>query len=67
MKRFIEGIAREQATLFPERLQDWIDGDNPRVDRNGANDPQRTSASPESAVARQYGPKSYFAPRKSLL
>ncbi len=29
MKRFIEGIAREQATLFPERLQDWIDGDNP--------------------------------------
>lgn len=29
MKRFIEGVAREQATLFPECLEDWIDGDNP--------------------------------------
>jgi transposase len=29
MKRFIEGIAREQATLFPECLEDWIDDDNP--------------------------------------
>jgi transposase len=29
MKRFVEGVAREQATLFPECLEDWIDGDNP--------------------------------------
>jgi transposase len=29
MKRFIEGVAREQATLFPESLEDWIGGDNP--------------------------------------
>ena len=29
MKRFVEGIAREQATLFPDYLEDWIDGDNP--------------------------------------
>src|ERR1700746_674637 len=29
MKRFVEGIDRGQATLFPECLEDWIDGDNP--------------------------------------
>src|SRR6202453_5034159 len=29
MKRFVEGIARQQATLFPECLEDWIDGNNP--------------------------------------
>jgi hypothetical protein len=29
MRRFGEGIDRGQATLFPERLEDWIDGDNP--------------------------------------
>jgi transposase/macrodomain Ter protein organizer (MatP/YcbG family) len=29
MRRFVEGIDREQATLFPECLEDWIDGDNP--------------------------------------
>lgn len=29
MKRFIEGVDREQGTLFPERLEDWIDEDNP--------------------------------------
>ncbi len=29
MKRFVEGISRRQATLFPECLEDWIDGDNP--------------------------------------
>ena len=29
MKRFIEGECRAQATLFPERLDDWIDEDNP--------------------------------------
>lgn len=28
MKRFIEGHDRDQATLFPECLEDWIDGDN---------------------------------------
>ncbi len=28
MKRFIEGQARDQATLFPECLEDWIDDDN---------------------------------------
>jgi transposase len=28
MKRFVEGIDRGQATLFPECLEDWIDGDN---------------------------------------
>ena len=29
MKRFVEGISRQQATFFPECLEDWIDGDNP--------------------------------------
>ena len=29
MSRHIEGIDRSQATLFPDRLEDWIDGDNP--------------------------------------
>jgi len=29
MNRFIEGEARSQATLFPERIDDYIDEDNP--------------------------------------
>jgi transposase len=29
MKRFIEGTDRGQSTLFPERLEDWIDENNP--------------------------------------
>ena len=29
MKRFIEGAVRDQATLFPECLEDWIDENNP--------------------------------------
>jgi transposase len=29
MKRFIEGEARSQSTLFPERLEDYIAEDNP--------------------------------------
>jgi transposase len=29
MKRFVEGVDREQSTMFPERLEDWIDEDNP--------------------------------------
>jgi transposase len=29
MKRFVEGTDREQATLFPECLADWIDENNP--------------------------------------
>ena len=29
MKRFIDGESRTQATLFPERLDDWIAEDNP--------------------------------------
>ena len=29
MKRFIEGEERSQSVLFPERLDDWIDEDNP--------------------------------------
>ena len=29
MRRFVEGIDRAQATLFPECLEDWIDEDNP--------------------------------------
>jgi transposase len=29
MRRFVEGIDREQATLYPECLEDWIDQDNP--------------------------------------
>ena len=29
MKRFIEGVDRSQATLFPERLEDWVGEDNP--------------------------------------
>ena len=29
MKRFIEGVDREQSTLFPDRLADWVGEDNP--------------------------------------
>ena len=29
MSRFIEGEARTQSLLFPERLDDWIEEDNP--------------------------------------
>ena len=29
MRRFIEGTDRDQATLFPECLEDWICEDNP--------------------------------------
>src|SRR5262249_26936936 len=29
MKRFVEGVDREQSTLFPECLEDWIVEDNP--------------------------------------
>ena len=29
MKRFVEGLDRGQSTLFPETLDDFIDGDNP--------------------------------------
>ena len=29
MKRFVEGADRDQATLFPESLEDWIGEDNP--------------------------------------
>jgi transposase len=28
MKRFVEGVERGQSTLFPERLEDYIDDDN---------------------------------------
>ena len=29
MRRFVEGVDRGQAALFPECLEDWIDRDNP--------------------------------------
>ena len=29
MRRFVEGIDRGQAMLFPECLEDWIDQDTP--------------------------------------
>ncbi len=29
MKRFVEGVDREQGTLFPLFLDDWINEDNP--------------------------------------
>jgi transposase len=29
MKRFIEGVDRSQTTLFPDRLEDWVDEENP--------------------------------------
>ena len=29
MKRFIEGADREQSTLLPESLDEWIDESNP--------------------------------------
>ena len=29
MRRFVEGIDRGQATLFPDCLADWIDENNP--------------------------------------
>ncbi len=28
MKRFVEGVDRDQAVLFPECLEDWVDQDN---------------------------------------
>ncbi|MEE8306053.1 MAG: IS1182 family transposase [Gammaproteobacteria bacterium] len=28
MKRFVEGMSRDQGTLFPECVEDWIDEDN---------------------------------------
>jgi transposase len=28
MRRFVEGVDREQAMLFPKYLEDWIDQDN---------------------------------------
>ncbi len=28
MKRFVEGLDRDQATLFPESLEDWVAEDN---------------------------------------
>ena len=29
MPRFVEGVPRTQATLFPERIEDYVDEDNP--------------------------------------
>ena len=29
MKRFIEGVARDQVTLLPECLDDYVEDDNP--------------------------------------
>jgi len=29
MKRFIEGESRNQSTMFPESLDDYVGGDNP--------------------------------------
>ena len=29
MRRFVEGVDREQSTLFPECLEDWVCEDNP--------------------------------------
>jgi transposase len=29
MKRFVEGEPRTQSTLFPDRIEDYIDEDNP--------------------------------------
>ena len=29
MRRFIEGVDRDQSTLLPECLDDWVDEDNP--------------------------------------
>jgi hypothetical protein len=29
MPRFVEGIPHTQSTLFPERLEDYIDEENP--------------------------------------
>ena len=29
MKRFVEGVDRNQSTLFPDLLEDWIGDDNP--------------------------------------
>ena len=29
MRRFVEGADREQSTLFPECLEDWVGEDNP--------------------------------------
>ncbi len=53
MDRFIEGTDRSQVTLFPDRLEDWIDEDNPArvidafvdaLDLNGLGFERATSA-----------------------
>ena len=28
MKRYIEGVSRDQGTFFPDHLEDWIDDEN---------------------------------------
>ena len=66
MNRFIEGTDRSQATLFPDRLEDWIGEDNSvrvidvfvdTLDLNElgferAIDPKRPSAQPRQPLWR---------------
>jgi transposase len=62
MKRFIEGTDRSQSTLFPERLEDWVDEDNPVqvidffVDELDLRDLGFSSVDPQSTGAPSYHP-----------
>jgi hypothetical protein len=52
MGRYIDGHDRTQSVLFPERLDDWIDEDNPvRAVESGCSEPPRADQS-DSGIAR---------------
>jgi transposase len=60
MRRFVEGIDRDQATLFPECLADWIKEDNPvRVIDAFADKLDLSGIGFEGAVAEATGRPSY--------
>jgi hypothetical protein len=66
MKRFVEGIDRGQATLFPECLEDWIDENNPVrvidafVDKLDLSGLGFDGVAPEAALDAKWSPNSRF-------
>ncbi len=60
MNRYIEGADRNQVTLFPDRLEDWIDEDNPvRVIDAFVDAPDLTGLGFERAIAAATGRPGY--------
>lgn len=60
MRRFVKGVDREQSTLFPECLEDWICEDNPVFTRPRpqpviSQNKSRTAASPDLILAGPFG------------